>query len=220
MKFNYYDMLVDQRVANNHLYGGVPSPDEDYNFLFKAGVQYMGLIDVGAAVHVISDTGDLEQLRGTCHNFTDDEVDKLINYLEPYITKYSKLGYLDNMFVYGFDEVREDCVDSITKMFGGIKSKWPNLTTMAAINFIPPITLPLDIWVLQYEFYDGPIATIRLHNFRDGFEDIELLRMLDINTIQQLVEPLVRSPTNFTLDPYLLEQARRKAAELIMKKLQ
>lgn len=177
-------------------------------------------------------------------------------------------------------------------MFGGIKSKWPPLTTMAAINFIPPATLPVDVWVLQYEFYDrektaawvnsgkkqwwyhciepskdiylnsfierplmeirllywlasgepvdgwlyyaidlwrrvpstnatlqrldntartnfdpanfiwypdtsifangdgyfiypgpdGPIPTVRLHNFRDGFEDIELLRMLDLNT--------------------------------------
>ena len=326
MKFSYYNMLVDQRVANNDFYQAIPSPDEDYDYLFKAGVQYMGLVDVNS-IQVTNNGGSEEQLRGVCKNYTDDEVNKIINYLEPYVEKYDKLGYLDNMFVYGFDEVAEDCVDSITKLFGGIKSKWPNITTMAAINFIPPTTLPVDIWVLQYEFYDkektlpwiksgkkqwwyhciepandaylnsfierplmeirllywlassepvdgwlyyaidlwrrvpfsnttlqrldntartnfdpanyiwypdtnifangdgyfiypgpdGPIPTVRLHNFRDGFEDIELLRMLDSNTIQQLVQPLVRSPTNYTLDPYLLEQTRKKVAELIMK---
>ena len=327
-KFNYYDMLVNQRIANNDIYQGIPSADEDYDYLSKAGVQYMGLVDVNA-VQVSSDNGE-ERLRGTCKNYTDDEVDKVINYLEPYVEKYDKLGYLGNMFVYGFDEVAEDCIGSITRMFGGIKSKWPNLTTMAAINFIPPTTLPLDVWVLQYEFYDrektaawiksgkkqwwyhciepskdiylnsfierplleirllywlasgepvdgwlyyaidlwrrvpssnatlqrldntartnfdpanfiwypdtsifangdgyfiypgpdGPIPTVRLHNFRDGFEDIELLRMLDLNTTQQLIQPLVRSPTNFTLDPYLLELTRRKAAALVMKNSQ
>ena len=327
MKFHYFDMLVDQRVANTDLYHGVPSLDEDYDFLFKAGVQYMGIVDVDAVLHSV--TGE-KQLRGVCHNFTDDEVTKIINHLEPYIVKYNNLGYLDNMFVYGFDEVGEECVESITKMFGQVKSKWPGLSTMAAINFIPPITLPVDIWVLQYEFYDkektapwinsgkkqwwyhciepskdtylnsfierplmeirllywlasgepiggwlyyaidlwkrvpfnnatlqrlentartnfdpanyiwypdtsifangdgyfiypgpdGPIPTIRLHNFRDGFEDIELLRMLDLNNTRQLVQALVRSPTDYTLDPYLLEETRRKAAELVMKKLQ
>lgn len=327
MKFNYYKMLVDQRVANNDLYQGVPSADEDYDYLSKAGVQYMALVDVDA---VQMSSGGSEKLRGACKNYSDDEVNKVINYLEPYVEKYNKLGYLGNLFVYGFDEVAEECVDSITKMFGGIKSKWPDITTMAAINFIPPTTLPVDVWVLQYEYYDkektapwinsgkkqwwyhciepskdaylnsfierplleirllywlasgepvdgwlyyaidlwkrvpfsnatlqrldntartnfdpanfiwypdtsifangdgyfiypgpdGPIPTVRLHNFRDGFEDIELLRMLDLNAIQQLVQPLVRSPTNFTLDPYLLELTRRKAAEMVMKKLQ
>ena len=328
MKFNYYNMLVDQRIANNDIYQAIPSADEDYKYLYSAGVQYMGLVDVNA-VQVSSDSGE-GRLRGTCKNYTDDEVSKIIKYLEPYVDKYDKLGYLGNMFVYGFDEVAEDCIGSITKMYGGIKSKWPNLTTMAAINFIPPATLPLDVWVLQYEFYDrektaawvksgkkqwwyhciepskdaylnsfierplmeirllywlasgepvdgwlyyaidlwrrvpstnatlqrldntartdfdpanfiwypdtsifangdgyfiypgpdGPIPTVRLHNFRDGFEDIELLRMLDLNTTQQLVQPLVRSPTDFTLDPYLLELTRKKAAALVMKNLQ
>ena len=323
MKFTYYKMLVDQRIANSDLYQGTPSPDDDYDYLMKAGVQYMGLVDVNS-IHL---TSNKERLRGTCMNYTDNEVNKIINYLEPYVEKYDKLGYLSNMFIYGFDEVSEDCIDSITKLFGEIKSKWSEVTTMAAINFVPPPTLPVDIWVLQYEFYDraktapwinsgkkqwwyhciephgieylnsfierplmeirllywlassepvdgwlyyaidlwrrvpfsnttlqrldntartnfdpanyiwypdtsifangdgyfiypgpdGPIPTVRLHNFRDGFEDIELLRMLDVNTTQELVEPLVRSPTNYTLDPYLLELTRRKAAELIMK---
>ena len=324
VKQSYYKLLVEQRVASNELYQGVPSPDDDYATLFDAGVQYLGLVDVdGVVIKVTGQTG----LRGACHNYTNDDVNKVINYLQPYIDKYDKLGYLNNMYVYGFDEVAAECTDSIDKMFGGIKNKWPNLTTIAAINFIPPTTLPLDIWVLQYEFYDrqktapwiasgkqqwwyhciepskdaylnsfierplletrlmywlasteqvggwlyyainlwrripstnatlqrldntartdydpanyiwypdtsifangdgyfiypgpdGPIATTRLHNFRDGFEDIELLRMLDLNTTRQLAEPLVRGPTDFTLDPYLLEETRRKAAKLVMK---
>lgn len=324
VKPSYYNLLVEQRVASNDIYQGVPSSDDDYAFLSAAGVQYLGLVDVDAIANMVTgQTG----LRGACHNYSDDDVNKVIKYLQPYVDKYDKLGYLDNMYVYGFDEVAAECTSSIEKMFGGIKKMWPKLTTMAAINFIPPTTLPLDIWVLQYEFYDkdktapwiasgkqqwwyhciepskdnylnsfierplletrlmywlasteqvggwlyyaidlwkrvpktnatlqrldntartdydpanyiwypdmsifangdgyfiypgpdGPIATTRLHNFRDGFEDIELLRMLDLNTTRQLAEPLVRGPTNFTLDPYLLEETRRKAASLVMK---
>ena len=61
----------------------------------------------------------------------------------------------------------------------------------------------------------GPIPTIRLHNLRDGFEDAELFRMLDLEKVGPIVEPLVRSPTDYTLDPVLLEKQRQLAASMV-----
>ena len=66
-----------------------------------------------------------------------------------------------------------------------------------------------------YPGTSGPIPTIRLHNLRDGFEDAELFRMLDLKQVGFVVEPLVRSPTNYTLNPALLEKMRRVAATLV-----
>ena len=66
-----------------------------------------------------------------------------------------------------------------------------------------------------YPGSSGPIPTIRLHSLRDGFEDAELFRMLDLEKVGPIVEPLVRSPTNYTLDPALLEKQRRTAAAMV-----
>lgn len=64
----------------------------------------------------------------------------------------------------------------------------------------------------------GPIPTVRLHNLRDGFEDAELFRMLDLDKVGPIVQPLVRSPTDHTLDPILLEKQRMLAASMIQAK--
>ena len=66
-----------------------------------------------------------------------------------------------------------------------------------------------------YPGEDGPVPSVRLHNLRDGFEDAELLRMLKLDQAREIIQPLVLSPTNFSLDPMLLETQRSKAAALV-----
>jgi hypothetical protein len=61
---------------------------------------------------------------------------------------------------------------------------------------------------------------MRLHNFRDAFEDAELFHMLPLETVKELVHPLVQSPNDFTLDPLLLEKQRIQAASLISNNYQ
>ena len=65
-----------------------------------------------------------------------------------------------------------------------------------------------------YPGEDGPVPSVRLHNLRDGFEDAELLHMLNPEEARMLVEPLVQSPTKFSLDFKLLQQQRNSAASL------
>ena len=63
----------------------------------------------------------------------------------------------------------------------------------------------------------GPIPTMRLHNLRDGLEDAELFKMLTVDQVRSIVQPLVRSATDFTINPVLYEGQRQKAASLVMQ---
>ena len=56
--------------------------------------------------------------------------------------------------VYGFDEMPEQFNRSVYEIFGGLKKKWPSLTTMAVLDWQTfPADLPLDIWVDEYADY-------------------------------------------------------------------
>ena len=68
-----------------------------------------------------------------------------------------------------------------------------------------------------YPGSDGPIATVRLHNLRDGFEDAEMFRQIPLEKVVPIVQPLVRSATDFTLNSSLFENQREKAAQTIIK---
>ena len=59
---------------------------------------------------------------------------------------------------------------------------------------------------------EGPLASARLHNLRDGFEDAELFRLLPLEQVSGFTGPLVRGPTDFSLDAALLERQRQAAA--------
>lgn len=317
----FYDMLTDQRVGGDDLYTEQPTNLTLAEQLSARGIPWLSLYDVYGAAGIDENI----RLSGVCVNFTSDLVQKVMAILTPVVEKYITAGILDNMFVYGFDEVGPDCEESIGKLYGAIKTKWPMLRTMATLNWPPPTNLPLDVWVLQYEHYNsadaakwitagkqqwwyhciepsgteylntfierplimarllfwlagahevggwlyyssvmwkhyppssavmkrlngtartdfdpanyiwlprtdifangdgnflypglsGPIGSARLRNIRDGFEDVELFRMISLDKVNEVVTPLVRSATNYTLDPALLEKQRIFAASLI-----
>ena len=325
VKFKFYDLLTDQRVGGNDLYTGVPTNVSLAAYLAGKGIQWLSLYDVYGAAGIGESS---RRVKGACINFTDNLVQKALDILTPVVSDYEKEGLLGNMFVYGFDEAPASCEESVRKIYGAIKEKWPQLRTVATLNWLPSTDLPLDVWVLQYEFYNeteasvwtaagkqqwwyhciepsgteylntfierplimarllfwlasahqvggwlyysdvmwqrhppssspmerinstartdfdpanyiwlprtdifangdgnfvypsstGPIPTIRLHNLRDGFEDAELFRMLDLDKVGPIVQPLVRSPTDYTLDPILLEKQRVLAASMIQAK--
>ena len=67
-----------------------------------------------------------------------------------------------------------------------------------------------------YPGVDAPIQTVRLRNLRDGFEDIELFRMLDSDKVKQIVSPVVSSATSYVLDPLVLDKGRQQAAAALI----
>ena len=314
VKQKFYSLFLEQRVGGSCLYISKPTNIQDAAFLARGGATWLNLVDVAYVAGLDS----------RCSNFKDTMVQKVLDVLTPAVAEYQSKGLLENMFVYGFDEVPESCEWSIRKIFGAIKERWPSVRTVAALNWYGglPTDLPLDVWVIQYHHFnpytaavwtgsgkqqwwyhcivpnqpqylntfierplmetrllfwyacshnvggwlyystvkwrsrpicsepisringtsrtdfdpanylrsgnfangdgnfvypgeDGPLPSVRLHNLRDGFEDAELLHMLNAEEARKLVEPLVQSPTRFSLDSKLLEQQRNRAASLV-----
>mmetsp|Transcript_37542 Transcript_37542/g.69865 ORF Transcript_37542/g.69865 Transcript_37542/m.69865 type:complete len:576 (+) Transcript_37542:80-1807(+) len=62
---------------------------------------------------------------------------------------------LQRIYAYGFDEVDASCEGTMRALFGALKSRFPQVRTMAALNWgshMPP-DLPLSTWVLPYHVY-------------------------------------------------------------------
>ena len=314
VKQKFYSLFLEQRMGGSCLYISTPTNIKDATFLARGGATWLNLVDVAYVAGLDS----------RCSNYKDAMVQKVLGVLTPAVAEYQSKGLLENMFVYGFDEVPESCEQSIRKIFGAIKKRWPSLRTVAALNWYGglPADLPLDVWVIQYHQFDpytasvwtgsgkqqwwyhcilpnqpqylntfierplmearllfwyacshnvggwlyystvmwrrrpssseplsridgtsrtdfdpanyvwsdtfangdgnfvypgedGPVPSVRLHNLRDGFEDAELLHMLNPEEAKKLVEPLVQSPTRFSLDSKLLGQQRNRAASLV-----
>ena len=314
VKLKFYSLFLEQRLGGGFLYTSKPTNIKDATFLANGGATWINLVDAAYVARVDS---------YSCNNFKDTMVQKVLDVLAPVVAEYQSRGVLENMFVYGFDEAPKSCEQSIRKIFGAIKKRWPILRTVAALNWYGglPADLPLDVWVVQYHHFDpytasawtgsgkqqwwyhcivpnqpqylntfierplmetrllfwyasshtvggwlyysivkwnrrpsstepisridgtsrtnfdpanynrrggftngdgnfvypgedGPAPSVRLHNLRDGFEDAELLHMLNSEEARELVEPLVQSPTRFSLDFKLLQQQRNRAAFL------
>ena len=146
----FYPLLIDQRVGGDDLYTREPTDVHLAEMLSYTGIKWLTLYDVYGAAGI--DTS--MKLKGVCVNFTSELIEKVMNILSPVVQEYNSVGLLSNMFVYGFDEVGPECEQSLRNMYGAIKAKWPQLRTMATLNWLPPTDLPLDAWVLQYENYN------------------------------------------------------------------
>lgn len=82
-------------------------------------------------------------------------------------------------------------------------------------NYLPPG----DSHIV-YPGSRGPLTSIRFEALRDGVEDYELLKMLerkDPNTAHQIAESVVRTPTDYTLDPAEFRKARARIITCLME---
>jgi hypothetical protein len=58
--------------------------------------------------------------------------------------------------IYAFDESHEGYADALRLMFGEVKRRWPEVTTLSVLNWTPTPDMPLDIWVTLYPHLDDP----------------------------------------------------------------
>lgn len=69
-----------------------------------------------------------------------------------------------------------------------------------------------DGWLLYPGPHGEPLSSIRFENLRDGFEDAELLLMLDAQgkgpEARRIANRVARTPEDFTSDPLAMESAR------------
>jgi len=140
---DWLPFLAHYRIPGDSIYLGHPRPVEEYEMLASTGAQWMGMRDAGISFRPPA-SGKLPP------HYVEDVIEQLA----PTMANMSALGLLKKMYVYGFDEMPEIYNESVYEIFGGLKNKWPNLTTMAVLNWESfPADLPLDIWVDSYSDY-------------------------------------------------------------------
>jgi hypothetical protein len=71
-----------------------------------------------------------------------------------------------------------------------------------------------------YLTYPGPdplpLSSVRLANFRDGFEDYEYLHLLkELGGDTEVIKKVVSTPTKYTSDPRVLSKTREEIAKMI-----
>jgi hypothetical protein len=104
---------------------------------------------------------------------------------------------------------------------------WSTVTRVIDPWFNPAFAHPRHYNGGGYLFYpgvpcgiDGPIASMRLKNLRDGMEDYEYFALLEqrggAEAVQQIVDRIAPNWWEATRDPQALLDARRELAEAIM----
>ena len=51
-----------------------------------------------------------------------------------HLCNFQELGYLDKMYVYGFDEMKQSDNQSVYDIFGAIKKTFPDVKTMVRVR--------------------------------------------------------------------------------------
>lgn len=69
-------------------------------------------------------------------------------------------------------------------------------------------------WIYPDE--SAPVDSQRLCSLQDGLDDFELVRMIkDKAVVEKFIEPIIRSSTDYTSDPKLVEKTRREIAQYL-----
>jgi hypothetical protein len=166
---DWLPFLAHFRTPGDSIYLGKPRPLAEYKILAETGAKWMGMRDAGISFrppsngslppHYMQDV--IAQLTPAMAGL---EKAGLLNkscacpglshfVLRNHSTKLTA-GLLVTADVYGFDEMPEMYNQSVYEIFGGLKRKWPGLTTMAVLDWQTfPSDLPLDIWVDEYADY-------------------------------------------------------------------
>jgi hypothetical protein len=129
---DWMPFLAHHRIPADDIYLLSPRPTAEYEELAATGAKRMAMMCVA----------DPPAPPGY--------VDHVIDTLAPTLANMSRLGILDKVYVYGFDEMPQNNANmqGIYQIFGGLKAKWPNITTMAVLDWESmPSDIPLDIWV-------------------------------------------------------------------------
>lgn len=105
---------------------------------------------------------------------------------------------------------------------------WSTVTAVIDPWFNPAFAHPRHFNGGGHLFYpgvpcgiDGPVASIRLKNLRDGMEDYEYFALLEKHggkdAVQKMVDRIAPNWWDYTRDPQTLQAARRELAEAIVK---
>ena len=133
----WFSVLAKHRIAADNMYLFKPRPIKEYELLAKSA-KHMALFDVR-----VSGTGELEE-----------SMQQIQTMLTPTIEKLTELGLINRTYIYGFDEMSQTHNRSVYEMFGQIKKRWPEIRTMAALDWeTMQSDVPVDIWIDEIADY-------------------------------------------------------------------
>ncbi len=139
MKFRYFDFLCRHRVPPDNLYITSPRPLEDYLFMAAHGAPCFNLMEISNA-----------DGKGRRPDYSDEYVEAMLRELEPTVRELRRRGLIKYAYVYGFDERPRSFLPAMYKLYGAVKRRFPDLRTVAVVNWEPPADLPLDVWCVIY----------------------------------------------------------------------
>ena len=127
--------LAKHRIPGDDVYLDSPRPVDEYVQLAPSGAKWMNMLRCGKpSTHVADCTHELS----------------------PIVETLAARGLISKAYVYGFDEMKSDFNLSVHEVFGGIKSKWPAVRTVATLNWQEfPDDLPLNVWVDHVADYES-----------------------------------------------------------------
>lgn len=141
---DWLPFLAHFRIPGDSIYLADPRPLAEDTALADTGAKWMGMLDV------------IDFCQSDCPvngTVPPNYAEGVIKMLEPTMSGLQKLG-LNKSYVYGFDEMPEEYNQSVYDIFGPLKKKWPELTTMAVLDWETfPSDLPVDNWVDEYADY-------------------------------------------------------------------
>eukprot|EP01079_Euglenida_sp_SAG-EU17-18_P003013 gene3013-3573_t len=138
----WLDAALARRMPGTMLYASTPPTEQVVSYLAGQGARYISLLSAG-----------------DCDKYDNATVDAALDKVSSLVQQAQRQGILDRCFIYGFDERPASCEPAVRAYFGEAKRRWPGLRTMAVLNWENmPEDLPLDVWVVQYE-YDRPNST-------------------------------------------------------------
>ena len=89
-------------------------------------------------------------------NYTTAQIQYALDQVAPTMAEAERLGVVDRVYAYGFDETPPENVQALRQLFGALKQRWPALRTVAALdwneyNASVKLSLPVDVWVEEPE---------------------------------------------------------------------
>jgi len=142
LAYKYYDFILDHRLNIDDLYRG-NAPDLD---VIEYGMSKgMNAFNVGADFKKIDKQGPDE-------------------YLDEYVARLKKEGWLDEAYAYGFDEIKtKEDFEAMKKAFGRIHRFYPGLKTMTtaqdrSFGLKTGMRDEVDIWVPLTDVYSVEAA--------------------------------------------------------------
>ena len=140
----WFDLMLKHRTPPD-MVQKQPRPLEDFVYISSKGTKWLGILNVGTY-----SSGQ----QGGCPHFTNADLASILASIKPSLEGLKAKGLQNYSYVYGFDEVSAQCEPQLRQVFGAVKQAFPGLKTMAAINWNHvPVDLPLDVWVLQYQYF-------------------------------------------------------------------